>query len=157
MDGGTVWNVNIQSPINYCLDQGYEEKDIILDVLICSQHPQVTGEVTKNAIENWMTAYHERKYYVGTDSLSFAKDAFPEVETRYYFEYDETVCPPNSELNFNNSTTWCMQELGRSDAQNALNQGQEMINKSLDEWLEDQELQVEQPNVLNYLRKVFGY
>ena len=33
MDGGTVWNMNIDATINQCLDMGYESKDIIIDMV----------------------------------------------------------------------------------------------------------------------------
>ena len=34
-DGGTVYNVNIASAVNQCLDDGFSQEDIIIDVLIC--------------------------------------------------------------------------------------------------------------------------
>lgn len=35
MDGGTVWNENIDAGINQCIDMGYDTKDIIVDVVLC--------------------------------------------------------------------------------------------------------------------------
>ena len=35
MDGGTVYNTNANSAIQLCLQNGYEEEQIVLDVLIC--------------------------------------------------------------------------------------------------------------------------
>lgn len=74
---------------------------------------------------------------------------------RYWFE-DHTHCPDNSQLDFNNSTTWCLQEAGRQDAKDMLDIGQDNIRKTLDEWLADQELQEETPNFRDYLRQIFG-
>ena len=34
-DGGTVWNVNIDSAINQCIDAGYDSSDIIIDLAVC--------------------------------------------------------------------------------------------------------------------------
>ena len=36
MDGGTVWNVNVNSAVRQCMDMGYDQSDIIVDVLVCS-------------------------------------------------------------------------------------------------------------------------
>ena len=35
MDGGTVWNINIVSAIEQCLQKGYAEEDVVLDMYIC--------------------------------------------------------------------------------------------------------------------------
>jgi predicted acylesterase/phospholipase RssA len=35
MDGGTVWNINIVSAIEQCLNNGYAEEDVVLDMYIC--------------------------------------------------------------------------------------------------------------------------
>jgi predicted acylesterase/phospholipase RssA len=35
MDGGTVWNVNVDSAVEQCLAMGYDEKDIIIDAVVC--------------------------------------------------------------------------------------------------------------------------
>lgn len=35
MDGGTVWNVNIDSAIQGCLNKGFKEEQIIVDVFLC--------------------------------------------------------------------------------------------------------------------------
>ena len=35
MDGGTVWNTNLVSAVEKCRDMGFEDKDIILDIILC--------------------------------------------------------------------------------------------------------------------------
>ena len=41
MDGGTVWNVNLNSAIDQCMEIVDSYEDIIVDVAICdySEHP----------------------------------------------------------------------------------------------------------------------
>lgn len=53
MDGGTTWNVNIPSAVNECLDMGFDEEDIILDVVICGSHFREGHGVSKSALENF--------------------------------------------------------------------------------------------------------
>ena len=61
------------------------------------------------------------------------------------------LCSPNS-LNFNGDATWCMQESGRRDAQNALAIGQENIAKSMKEWNADIEIQKAYPYIYDYIK-----
>ena len=57
MDGGTVWDVNVQSAINQCLEVVEKESDIIVDVLVCSESTRPTHEETsKHAYTDWMQA-----------------------------------------------------------------------------------------------------
>jgi predicted acylesterase/phospholipase RssA len=35
MDGGTVWNVNIDSAVNQCREMGATNEEITIDVLVC--------------------------------------------------------------------------------------------------------------------------
>ena len=53
MDGGTVWDVNIDSAVNQCLDSGFAEEDIIMDVIICGYSAKAEHTVGKDAIHNW--------------------------------------------------------------------------------------------------------
>lgn len=80
MDGGTVWNVNIPSAVNQCLDMGYAEEDIIMDVMICGYSSRSGHDVSKSAIENFNDAKSEKDYYVNTSSIQQALAAFPKVE-----------------------------------------------------------------------------
>ena len=43
MDGGTEWNVNMVSAIQWCRKQGFTDENIVMDI-----------------INNW--SYHENKY-----------------------------------------------------------------------------------------------
>ena len=57
MDGGTVWDVNVQSAVNQCLEIVDDESDIIVDVLVCSSSTRPTEEETsKKAYTDWMQA-----------------------------------------------------------------------------------------------------
>lgn len=84
-------------------------------------------------------------------------DAFPDVNLRYYFQEFNLGCGPYSELDFNNSTTWCLQEAGRREAQNMLGVGQDNIKGTLREWLKNKELKKEFPNFRRYLTTLFGF
>jgi hypothetical protein len=55
MDGGTVYNTDSNDAIQGCLDAGYAEEDIVLDIIGCNTSSIYTTEngVSKNAFDNW--------------------------------------------------------------------------------------------------------
>lgn len=57
MDGGTVWNTNLVSAVDKCKDMGFEDKDIILDIILCGS--KQIGDIgdTGNAINNYLRYY----------------------------------------------------------------------------------------------------
>ena len=85
MDGGSVWNINIPTAINYCLDQGFTEEDIILDVAICGYSSKTEGSVKNNALMNYRMAQDEAAYYHGGNAAASSRRAYPNVDQRFYF------------------------------------------------------------------------
>jgi len=69
--------------------------------------------------------------YNQLNALQAEMDAYPNVNVRYMFQEHGTGCPPYSELDFSDATTWCLQQAGRTDAQVMLGLGQENIKGSL--------------------------
>ena len=69
MDGGTVWDVNIDSAINQCLEVVDSEEDIIIDVAICGFSSRQGHTVSKNAAVNFMSGRDERNFYQNTNSV----------------------------------------------------------------------------------------
>lgn len=107
MDGGTVWNVNLTSAVDQCMEIVDSYEDIILDVAICGYASEPGSESTKNAAKNWMEAQSIRSYYNGGNALWSQAQAFPGLEMRYYFQ-EQNSCPGAGGLSFDNSTTWCL-------------------------------------------------
>lgn len=95
-DGGTVWDVNIDSAVNQCLDMGFAEDKIILDVAVCSKIPTIDEAPSTNAIKNWLEAFNIKKNYGDMNSIAAELRAFPEVTMQYYFQESGTGCPPSS-------------------------------------------------------------
>lgn len=86
MDGGTVWNMNLQSAVEQCLEVVDDIEDVIIDVVICDHYSQPSGDVHKNAAKNWMEANSIKNFYGGTNSLYAQAAAYPGIEARYYFQ-----------------------------------------------------------------------
>lgn len=53
MDGGTVWNTNLDSAIQQCLEIVDRNEDIIVDVLMTREYSQPEETVEKSAYKNW--------------------------------------------------------------------------------------------------------
>lgn len=63
VDGGTAWNINIDSAITQCLALGYKPEDIIVDVMMCSNVQYGGYTISNNAMENWMNGFEIHKSY----------------------------------------------------------------------------------------------
>ena len=81
-----------------------------------------------------MQSFNIHGAYNGMNAIQSQERAYPDVNYRYYFTDEPTdSCNVVDLLNFNNETTWCLQEAGREEAKNAL------MKRSLDEWEKQQE------------------
>ena len=104
MDGGTIWDVDILSAVNQCLELVDSEEDIIIDIAICGDSTMnQIEEVSKDAIFNWFRSNNIHKFYREMNSIAQQRRARPNVTYRHLFlEAD----PMDVSLDFRNSTTW---------------------------------------------------
>lgn len=65
------------------------EEDIIIDVAICGYSQRTGHTISKNAMENYMSARDEKSFYQNTNSIQQALAAYPGVDKRYYFQWSE--------------------------------------------------------------------
>lgn len=107
MDGGTVWDINVDSAIQQCLEIVEDEADIILDVMICSYSKPSAEQKTGNTVMNWLQAHQVHGSNNGSDSVKEEERKYPNVNYRYYFQ-DNDDCHVSNYLDFYNSTTWCL-------------------------------------------------
>jgi len=157
MDGGTVWNVNVDSAINQCRDMGATDEEITLDILICGGPGMIPPkEETATSIQNFLAARSISSYYKNNDGIDSEIRLSPGVKIRYFFKEhgSGTTGCVMSQLNFNGEDTWCLQEAGRRDAQQALTLGQEKINKAVNEWFADAALQKKYTYIYDYVKTV---
>ena len=155
IDGGTGWGINLPSAIQQCMDIVDDYSNIIVDVAVCGYQAESGKEVSKNALKEWNIARSINNYYISDDFIAQTK-AYPGLDVRYYFQ-ERNLCPGSGGLNFNNSTTWCLQQAGRDDAKNMLAIGSQNVSKTLDEWFHDKELKKEYPFFRDYLNKIYHY
>ena len=155
MDGGTIWDVNIDSPIEQCYDMGItEDSNIIVDIAICGPSKDGSFEAEKNAINNYMQARQLRDAYHSMNSIQWQRRANPDINYRYLFNLQEPTTGKQL-LDFNNSTTWELQEQGRQDASDMLKLGEGKAFEALDDWMDDKDdLQKKWNSFSDYLRSL---
>jgi predicted acylesterase/phospholipase RssA len=86
MDGGTIWDVNIDSAVQQCLGIVDNLEDITIDVAICG-YSDITEheEASKRAINNYLRSWDIKRYFSGMNAIYQEMQAYPEVNYRYLF------------------------------------------------------------------------
>lgn len=88
MDGGTVWDINVSSAINQCLEIVDDPSDIVLDIMICGYDDgpdPVKHTWDWNTIRYKMRENSWQSFYSGSNSIQEAKELFPTVDYRHLF------------------------------------------------------------------------
>lgn len=85
MDGGTVWNTNVATAINKCLELVDDRSKIVLDVAVCAHEQVERVEKTGNTISNFLRYRQLKKYYNYMNDVLEEEEAYPGVNFRYTF------------------------------------------------------------------------
>lgn len=83
MDGGTVWNTNIVSAVNKCLEVVDSKSKIVIDIAICGHHEIAPITEAGNTISNLLRYREIKKYYSGMDDVIEMQRTEPDVQFRY--------------------------------------------------------------------------
>jgi hypothetical protein len=83
MDGGTVQNINILSAVTQCNKMGFEDKDIIIDTMICGNPGIEPIEKSGKTISNVMRSFKMGMANNGMNGYKDQMHAHPDVEWRY--------------------------------------------------------------------------
>lgn len=123
MDGGTIWNINIDGAVKACMDLGFQPSEVVLDISICFYEAVDTEtSVSKNAFANYLENLHIKRFYSDITATYEEMKAYPDVQFRYYLM---NMYPANGfgMLNFEVANTWPMQLNGREVAAQAIQAG----------------------------------
>lgn len=86
MDGGTIYNVDVWSAINQCLEVVEDESDIIVDIAICDNYALGSEEkLGKNSFSEFFRGRSIKNYYSSSNEIADAKRAYPNVNWRSLF------------------------------------------------------------------------
>lgn len=154
MDGGTVYNINMEGAIDQCLDLVDDESQIELDIYICGAPEEpASEEKTGDALNNYLRHRQIHQFMGNTDSMAWSMTAHPDVKVRYVVKQSMASHAGGiSELNFNGDFTWNMQTAGRQDAIDALNgTNGANVRDYLVEWNNDSALKKSYPRVGDFI------
>jgi predicted acylesterase/phospholipase RssA len=122
MDGGTVWNTNFVDAVERCREQVDDDSEITVDVIVC------TGYNLKNNDQNSQDSYNNylrnneiKEYHTNMGDISTFVEAYPNITFRHYIQPSTPLASGLAMLDFSNNTnTWPMQAIGRTDGANAV-------------------------------------
>lgn len=111
MDGGTVYNTDVTNGILGCLNQGYDETDIVVDIAICGDiNVEAIEDSSRKAAVNYQRGKDLKKSLTSGSSVAESMRAYPNANYRNLFlEMDPSSFP----LDFRSSATWPLQQQGR--------------------------------------------
>ena len=79
MDGGTVWNSNLESAIERCREIVDRDEDIIMDVIICDDSKLQILNATGDTIENYLRSWTLSLYHKSVSDVREQRIANPKV------------------------------------------------------------------------------
>lgn len=123
-DGSAVWDIDIFSAINRCTDLGFQNEDIVVDVIMTSSAnlKQVAAEDYKSI--GMLFRYLEiSSFYNSMDGLLRAKFAYQGVNFRYVITPSGSIPSSMYPLNLSAKQVNAAFAMGVKDAQDTINKG----------------------------------
>jgi len=125
VDGGVIWNIDIDSAVRRCKEVVNDEKDIIIDMILCGNYQMKTVDDLANftAMEHYKRAKEISDFYHGMDDYNSSIVQHPDVSFRYIIAPSEPLSDGGSSLSFDEKTIDRWFEIGHKDAKNAVELG----------------------------------
>lgn len=116
MDGGTVWNTNLESAVERCREIVEKDEDIIMDVIICSNSKLQSINATGDTIENFLRSWDVSGYHTDLGDVREFRRALPNISYRYFFQASKPLASGLQLLDFTPAIIWPMIDIGKEDA-----------------------------------------
>lgn len=126
MDGAVKISVDIASGINKCLDKGFTEENITVDVILLNSEnlPELTSAV--HPVEVFMRTYEIFGYDNAMRCLDEIQEFFPKVNYRYIISPTTKLPSGSVPLTFSPEDIEIMIEAGIRDAKLVVKQGKKI-------------------------------
>ena len=117
IEGGSVFSNNVVSCINLCAEEGYEEENMIIDILMSSSNANVENEeaLGYTSIQHALRWVSLSSYFNGARDLTDAITAHPNVNFRHLVAPSKKLPSGMLPLDFNSGDIKKMIEQGRQD------------------------------------------
>eukprot|EP00343_Euplotes_focardii_P007826 CAMPEP_0205821414 /NCGR_PEP_ID=MMETSP0206-20130828/7479_1 /ASSEMBLY_ACC=CAM_ASM_000279 /TAXON_ID=36767 /ORGANISM="Euplotes focardii, Strain TN1" /LENGTH=329 /DNA_ID=CAMNT_0053116881 /DNA_START=93 /DNA_END=1082 /DNA_ORIENTATION=- len=119
IDGGTVWNIDIDSPIRRCREIVDNDEDIILDIILVSAATvdEVTDFSGYSAMDHLLRGHEIFGFYNGMNDFNSSTFNYPNVDFRYLiFPTEKLSNSPLDILTFSQKIVDRCFEAGQKDA-----------------------------------------
>lgn len=131
VDGGVVLNVDIGGAIARCKESGFADKDIVIDIILCSGDVLPEADVANfNAAQMLYRYYQINEYQKTMIWISQGLALFPNVKFRYIV-YPTVALSGYLPINFDPVHLAELMEKGRQDAKKAVEKGEGVAFKNL--------------------------
>lgn len=138
IDGGVIWNLDVPSAIRRCKEIVDDEKDIIVDFILCGDHSIATVEelAKKSTIGHLMRGMEVKSFFNGMNDYNSSVQAYPDVTFRYVIAPSENIEGGFIPLDFSRTQVDSCFRIGKKDAENAVKLGSGGYGQTLLEYTE---------------------
>lgn len=120
-DGSAVWDIDIFTAVNRCKDMGFENENIVVDVIMTSSANLKSVDAEDYKSIGMLFRYLEiSSFYNSMDGLLRAKFAYKGVDFRYVITPSESMPTSMYPLNLDEKQIQEIIDMGYSDAQNVI-------------------------------------
>jgi len=125
IDGGTVWNLDLASAIRRCREVVDDDKDIIVDMVLCGDHKLDRKDDLDrySTLDHLMRSIEVHQFYNGMSDYQSSMILFPEVDFRYFIAPSESINTALFPLDFTQKQVDICFEVGQKDAKNSIKLG----------------------------------
>lgn len=134
MDGGTIWNANLVSAVNRCLEIVDDPSKIVMDIAICQNAKLDDLTTVSNTVGNWLRYREIKSYYKSLDDIIEFMKTQPTVNYRYLAVPSEKLEPSYDEIIFTPNNIPPMIEQGKADAELIIAMGEGTSFDALRAW-----------------------
>jgi predicted acylesterase/phospholipase RssA len=138
IDGGVIWNIDIASAIRRCKEVVDDDKDIIVDMVLCGDHKiEKRDDVDRySTLEHLKRGMEIKSFYNGMSDYNSSIALFPDVTFRYLVVPSENLSSGLLPLDFSQAQVDKCFRVGKKDAANAVKLGHGKYGKIALEYVE---------------------
>lgn len=125
IDGGVIWNLDVPSAIRRCKEIVDDEKDIIIDFILCGDHSlaEVAELERYDTIDHLVRGIEIKSFFNGMSDYNSSMVLYPDVEFRYIIAPSENIQEGLLPLDFTRTQVDLCFGVGKKDAQSAVKLG----------------------------------
>jgi predicted acylesterase/phospholipase RssA len=131
VDGGSVWNVDISGAIDRCREVVSDDKNIIVDIVLCNGVQNLTEADHKeyNTIHNFGRYQQIRSYYSIISDYCEIKRGYPDINFRYVLAPEQELPSGFLPLGFDHEAMLEMIQIGITEGEKAIHGNRNLFDE----------------------------